>query len=39
MDGDSPKLPHQVRGLLRIRHYSFKTEQTYLQWVRRYIRF
>ncbi len=27
----------QMRDLIRIRHYSYKTEQTYLDWVRRYL--
>jgi integron integrase len=33
------KLLDQVRSLLRVRHYSYQTEQTYLKWIRRYIFF
>lgn len=33
------KLLDQVRTLLRVRHYSYQTEQTYLKWIRRYIFF
>lgn len=33
------KLLDQVREQLRMRHYSQRTERTYLRWVRRYIRF
>jgi integron integrase len=36
---ESPKLLEQVRQLIRIRHYSIRTEQAYLQWIRRYILF
>src|SRR5690606_6038334 len=35
----SPRLLDQVRELIRIRHYSIRTEQAYLQWIRRYIIF
>lgn len=38
-DQRSPRLLDQVRELIRIRHYSIRTEQAYLQWIRRYIRF
>jgi len=31
--------PEAVRRMLRLRHYSFRTEQTYLEWVERLIRF
>jgi integron integrase len=27
----------QMRDLIRIRHYAYRTEQTYLDWVRRYL--
>ena len=33
------KLLDQVREVLRLRHYSTRTEQSYCDWVRRYIRF
>lgn len=35
----SPRLLEQVRELIRIRHYSIRTEQAYVQWIRRYIVF
>jgi integron integrase len=34
-----PKLLDQVRQLTRLRHYSYKTEKTYVRWVKRYIVF
>ncbi len=34
-----PKLLDRVRSLMRMRHYSYQTEQTYLKWIRRYIGF
>ncbi len=34
-----PKLLDQVRQALRARHYSYRTEQAYVQWVRRFILF
>jgi integrase len=33
------KLLDQVVDLLRIKHYSYRTEQTYVDWIRRYILF
>lgn len=35
----APKLMVQVRDALRVRHYSLRTERSYLHWVRRYIHF
>lgn len=35
----SPKLLDQVRQKIRYLHYSIKTEQSYVQWIRRYILF
>ena len=35
----SPKLLDQVRQKIRYLHYSNKTEQAYIQWIRRYILF
>lgn len=32
-----PKLLDQLRNALRRRHYSYRTEQTYVGWVRRFI--
>jgi integron integrase len=34
-----PKLLDQVRERLRFKHYSLRTEQTYLFWIRRFILF
>jgi integron integrase len=36
---DKPRLLDQVRDALRIRHYSLRTEATYLQWIKRFILF
>jgi integron integrase len=37
--GQSPKLLDQMRESMRARHYRPRTEETYCQWVRRYILF
>lgn len=36
---ESPKLLDKVRELLRLKHYSPKTEESYVNWIRRYVRF
>jgi len=33
------KLLDQMREVMRLRHYSIRTEQAYCDWVRRYVRF
>ncbi|PZO57653.1 MAG: integron integrase [Phormidesmis priestleyi] len=33
------KLLDQVREVIRVKHYSYRTEETYVQWIRRYILF
>jgi hypothetical protein len=33
------KLLDQVRDALRLKHYSIRTEQAYVGWIKRYIRF
>jgi hypothetical protein len=33
------KLMDQVREVLRYHHYAYRTEQTYCDWIVRYIRF
>jgi hypothetical protein len=33
------KLMDQVREVLRLRHYSIRTERSYCDWIRRYIKF
>jgi len=34
-----PKLIDQVRDAIRVRHYSIRTEEAYIQWIKRYIFF
>jgi integron integrase len=34
-----PKLLDQVRYAIRAKHYSFRTEEIYIQWIRRFILF
>jgi len=36
---DKPKLLDQVRSEIRKRHYSPRTEEAYISWIRRFIRF
>ena len=33
----APKLLDQVRGKIRLKHYSIRTEQAYLHWIKRFI--
>jgi hypothetical protein len=33
------KLLDQMREVLRVKHYSLRTEEAYVQWVRRYLAF
>ena len=33
------KLLDQLKEVLRVKHYSLRTEEAYVQWVRRYLRF
>ena len=35
----APQLLQQVRERLRALHYSYRTEQPYVDWIRRYILF
>ena len=35
----TPKLMDVVRDALRVKQYAYKTEQTYMQWIRKYVRF
>jgi integron integrase len=37
--GRPPKLLAQVRAAIRYRHYSYRTEQAYVEWTRRFVRF
>ncbi|WP_052329421.1 integron integrase [Dyella ginsengisoli] len=36
-EANSPRLLDQVRSRLRLRHYSLRTEQAYIGWIRRFI--
>jgi hypothetical protein len=38
-DQGKPKLLDQLRQLMRLRHYSVRTEEAYVGWIRRYILF
>jgi hypothetical protein len=33
------KLMDQVREVMRLRHYSIRTERCYCDWIRRYVKF
>jgi integron integrase len=39
MNTKSPKLLDQVREIIRTKHYSYRTEQTYVDWIKRFILF
>ena len=41
MDGQHRRSPflEEVRRAVRVRHYSIRTEKTYLHWIKRYILF
>lgn len=39
MEACPKKLLDQVRERLRIKHYAFKTEEGYFNWIRRFILF
>lgn len=39
VEARKPKLLDQVRAAIRTRHYSWRTEQTYVQWIKRFIFF
>ena len=34
-----PQLLQQVRNVIRVKHYSIRTEQAYLNWIKKFIRF
>src|SRR5881628_1081413 len=36
---NKPKLLDQVRDAIRVKHYSIRTEQAYVDWIRRFILF
>jgi hypothetical protein len=35
----APRLLEQVRDAIRRRHYSIRTEETYVHWIKRFIYF
>jgi hypothetical protein len=35
----TPKLMWRVRSKIRAMHYSYQTEKTYVQWIKRFIHF
>lgn len=35
----APKLLDQVRAAIQVRHYSIRTEKSYVSWIRQYILF
>ncbi len=37
--GEGPGLLHVAREKMRTRHLAYRTEQAYLQWIRRYVQF
>jgi len=39
MDARPKKLLDQVRDAIRLKHYSYRTEESYVGWIRRYILF
>lgn len=39
MQGKQPRLRDQVRAVIRVNHYSVRTEKTYWYWIRYFIRF
>jgi hypothetical protein len=39
MPPPKPRLLDQVRGAICQRHYSYRTEQTYIHWIKRFIFF
>jgi integron integrase len=39
MHANGPRLLDQVRDRIRLKHYSIRTEQSYVEWVRRYVLF
>jgi site-specific recombinase XerD len=38
-DSRTPRLMDRVRGAIRLRHYSRRTEEAYVTWIRRFIVF
>ena len=38
-DKPKKKLLNRVRGVIRLKHYSLRSERTYCDWIERFIRF
>ena len=38
-DDQKPKLLEQVRHRIRAKHYSIRTEEAYVQWIKRFVLF
>ncbi|MBH8553665.1 phage integrase N-terminal SAM-like domain-containing protein [Nostocaceae cyanobacterium CENA357] len=39
MEQRPKKLLERVQDVIRLKHYSYQTEKTYIYWIRRYILF
>ena len=39
MSANTPRLLDRVRAVLRRKHYSLRTEETYVAWIKRYVLF
>ncbi len=39
MAASEPRLLDQIRNRIRLKHYSIRTEETYVEWVRRFVLF
>lgn len=39
MEPRPKKLLEQVSDVIRLKHYSYKTEKSYINWIKRYILF
>ncbi|WP_198931480.1 MULTISPECIES: phage integrase N-terminal SAM-like domain-containing protein [Desertifilum] len=39
MEKPPKKLLEQVRDVIRLKHYSYQTEKSYINWIKRYILF
>jgi site-specific recombinase XerD len=38
-DMKHPTLIEKVREVMRLKHYSYRTEQSYVYWIRKYLRY
>ena len=37
MTENKPRLLDQVRQIIRVKHYSLRTEESYINWIKRFI--